>query len=166
MTHYSVDLVLRFLPDVARLALHARTSKVYIGVGRQLFAWNGNRCELIAEFPSTVRALGGSMLHTRTRIVVMLEQGVAIVWDEYGGPRVELFGTELFSPAAVLNLRGWLAVANQRECQVYGMEAERLVLIASGPGPQAPPVALVRTDHIDQFALLDESGAVMVFSVR
>ena len=58
-----------------------------------------------------------------------------------------------------------LAVVGGGGCEVYGTQDRRLALKATGPSSEGTLIAVVATDHADQFALCDSDGNVSVLQI-
>ncbi len=147
------------------LPMHARKENIYVGLGEQLVILKPENEFRIVEMPGFIRTLSGSAMHTRTRILATFERGGAIFWDDYDAGHIESFATEMTSPLAAFTQRGWLAVAARNEYSVYGTQDRRLAVKAAGIIVGQEPIAVVATDHADQFAVCDNVGNVVVLEM-
>jgi hypothetical protein len=147
------------------LPMHARKENVYVGLGEQLVILKPDEEFRILEMPGFVRTLSGSAVHSRTRILATFDRGGAIFWDDYDSGYLESFATDMTTPLATFSQRGWLAVVGRNEYQIYGTHDRRLALKAAGIIVGEEPIAVVPTDHADQFAVCDQKGNVVVLQM-
>lgn len=147
------------------LPMHARNENVYVGLGEQIAVLKKDDEFRFIEMPGFIRTLSGSAMHTRTRVLATFERGGAVFWDDYDSGHIETFATEMPAPLAAFTQRGWLAVAAKNEYCVYGAHDRRLEVKAAGIVVGDEPIAVVATDHADQFAICDGAGNVVVMQM-
>ena len=109
--------------------------------------------------------MGPVLLHSRTRILATFDQGGAIFWDDYDSEHIASFATELTNPLATFTPRGWLAVVGSGEYLVYATHERQITARAGGIVVGQEPIAIVATDHADQFAIADVAGNVVVMQM-
>jgi tetratricopeptide (TPR) repeat protein len=142
----------------------ARHQRVYVAVGETLHLIGGHAPKRIA-LPDNPLRLAGSAVHTRPRVAASFASGGAVIWDYPDTASVEAFGKDLESPQATFTPHGWLIVAAKEESHVYLTQDSKLTFKAIGPGSNSPPIAVMATDHAQQYATLTSDGRVAVYSI-
>jgi len=119
---------------------------------------------LVAGFRSIatgdgILALAVSQPLLGRRVVAALQRGLAVCWDVGDESRTH-FAEEREAPIAGFTLSGWLVAAGAARCRVWRLHDSAVSLMASLPCAGRKPVAVLRTTHLHEFALLWEDGAV------
>jgi len=136
----------------------------FVGFGRRLVVVRrGNESTAIAT-DDDILALAVSQPLLGRRVVAALQRGLAVCWD-VGDESCTHFAEELEAPIVGFTLSGWLVAADAAQCQVWRLHDSAVSLTASFPCTGQKPVAVLRTTHLHEFALLWEDGAVRRYRV-
>jgi hypothetical protein len=145
------------------LACFSRGDETLIGYGRLLLRRRGR--QTLAEMPSAIHSITGSLPHTRTRIVVGCQHGGVLVWGDERDAAQFPFAGDLFQPCVGINRGGWIAAATRDVVQIYGTHEGKLSFIAELSGPNADPIVVLSTDHARRIAVATDDGKVVIYEV-
>jgi len=154
------DLFLRGVPFVTR------GRDCYFALGKSLYVAREGKPVDVRSMDAAIRSLAVSPPHSRTRIVVGLENGGVVFWTEDLSEPPEWFDRDLPAPRVGLNWNGQLIAAADDRVEVYDTRNRRLSLRATIPLPQGdPPVAVLAPLNPDEFAVLTQSGRMKVYEL-
>ena len=140
------------------MPLYVREDMVYLGIGNWLIVLKSSLPAKGVELSRPIVALHGSARFSQARIVVALESGAVLFWDDEG--RMSEFAAELSNPVCQFTASGWLAAASDDQCQIYRTGTNRIELKARMSN-RSRPIAILCTAHPDQFALLVPAAQFM-----
>ena len=152
-------------PDCFRGALHARTNRVYLGLGSRIMILDRSKTPEFMELSRPIHQLVGSAPHTRPRIAATFQRGGEVFWDDFEPANASPFATEMERPLACFNRAGYLIAACEGCCQVYSTQDRRLQWKAevSLSGPR--PIAILGSPRNDQFGLFTPKGEILVYEI-
>jgi len=164
----AVHFELQDLPDLdyilrQPLPFYCRAADYYLGIGPRLI--HKRLRQTVCAVPSPILSITGSALHSRPRIVLGCEQGGAILWGDTADAPHTTFASELAEPAVGLNRGGWLIAATADNIEVFSTTGGKLHFAATAPGPQDQPLAVLSTPENHRFALITQSGQVLIYEI-
>lgn len=145
--------------------LFVRDGVIYLAIGSKIVKCTSAGKSGEFECPAQVRALSGSLPHTRPRIVAALERGGKIFWDAPSDRHEVQFAKELCEPSIGLTRAGWLIAAARNEIEVYSTERRQLFLHGQIASAADKPVAILGNTSANDFAVLEESGKVSLYRI-
>lgn len=148
------------------VSLVVRDYSLYIGLANRLIVIRPKGSMDLVELPEIVRSIACSALHTRRRIAVTFDVGGQLIWDEGSLSRREWFGMSLTSPVVAFITGGWLVAASHTDCEIYSSNDQRLRLHARLQWPESSePVSVMKTDVVNEFAVLFANGRFLTYRV-
>lgn len=150
-------------PADAVSAIAAVRDEVYIGWGRDVLCYAPTGPSLIEPMRGLVRDLVTSHGPTDRKVVATLDEGCALI-HRSGGSR--FFAQDFSEPLAVFLRSDKIVVIDggRPRGRVYAMRDDTdVVQIADFTFTGEPPIAVVPTDYLDQFATVTADGLITVY---
>ncbi|QDU75591.1 hypothetical protein Pan97_26250 [Bremerella volcania] len=142
--------------------MHATSKYVYVGLGGDLVVHDHDATRSVT-LDQTICRLVGSFPNTRPRLLVSLEQGARIYWDDYVDGRAFDFATELNSPYLAFSRGGNIIAASDRACQIYSTRNTKMELV--GELQLGAAVRGVITGNApEQFGIVQKDGRIAIYS--
>ena len=145
--------------------MHARNSKVYLGLDNRVITFDPSPSEEILELRYAVRSLVGSAPHTRPRIAATFEEGGEVFWDDFEKTTIQPFATGMANPIACFNRGGYLIAACADGCEVYATQDRKVRLVADTEWPEPRPVAVLSGPRTDQFGIVTPGGEIRIYEI-
>ena len=145
------------------LPFYARERTYYLGLGTKLLSLRGR--QEVTTVHSPIRAITGSGLHTRARIVLACQRGGVVVWGATARQPATAFSMDLVEPVVGLARGGWLAAATSDTIEVLSTHGGQLTWRGAIAGPGQEPLAVLATHSANRFAVLTTEGLVNVYEV-
>lgn len=149
---------------ITPLPFHVRSDKVYLGLHDNLMTFRGSELSENMKMPYPIRDISGSTTNTRVRIAVSYEQGGMIYWDHISGSSQSI-AREMRNPSTMFTRSGLLVAANSERFEVYRTKGGRAELLAERDAIGAAPLAMLKVQNPDQFAICGSDGVIRIFEV-
>ncbi|MEN1678431.1 MAG: hypothetical protein AAGJ46_02485 [Planctomycetota bacterium] len=150
--------------------MHATADRVVLGVGRHLIGVKSSEVEVLEELPQNITSLTGGGPYAAPVLATSMELGVALIRLGAEG-YMQVIAPEMQQPAALLNLGGFLVVADENRVQAYELKSltsgrqskQRCVEATHDTGV---PIAVLATEQTNRFLLVSERGVVTVYEAK
>jgi hypothetical protein len=118
-----------------------------------------------AETP--IRFLVPSSPNLPLCMAAVLDKGVSLHWGDSLRPDAEILCGELLSPLAGFTANGTLILVASNQGRICDVAPDRIrsIMEFTFPIPPIDPIALVRAEGPNQFALFSKDGKVQIFRV-
>jgi hypothetical protein len=146
--------------------LHVHSGAATLVWGRHLLTSKESLGAEAFELPSPAISLCGASQNLRPRLAMAFEEGGAMVWRERRETQLVRFGADMSRPALGFLRAGWLIAADKSQVEVYQTGDRQLSLHGSATlSGQGCPIAVVAHRRRDEFALVFDSGQVLMCEV-
>ncbi|HUG70386.1 MAG TPA: hypothetical protein VMM76_21735, partial [Pirellulaceae bacterium] len=146
------------------IMMHASHEAVYIASEVTLLRVGNNGDQSTDSFEVPIKSLAGTMPHTRTRLAIGFQQGGYVLWPGTADESdAHAFGQDLSDFETCFTKGGALVAISASGGEIYSTHDGKVELIATLKGSGEPPLAVVPTSHMKQFAVFTPSGAVQVY---
>lgn len=148
------------------LPIAAGTGGIFLGVG-------ANLCRLrapgydndIVPTPSPITHFVASAKGARPRLVVGMETGGLMIWDDDFSGRFTTFADDMLEPRCALTRDGSLVAAGHGKLEVYSSVDRRLKLSGQLAVQGLSACAAVARRQVNRFALLSTDGALRIYDL-
>ncbi len=147
------------------LPFHASRGRFYVGIRGQLSVMENKRIQEQIDLDQLIVSVVGSPPNTRRRLVVAMEKGASLLWDERGGLRMQSFSHELNSPRVCFCRGGHLVAADDERYEVHRTVGHRIVSIAESAHGMKDVIAVVPTPQTKGFSLIASSGQIQMYEL-
>ncbi|WDI41956.1 hypothetical protein [Bremerella sp. P1] len=162
LNEYIQQLMMFIEAPTRACPMHATSKHVFLGLGSEL-VFHDHHTTRSVTLDQPIHRIVGSYPNTRPRLLVSLEQGARIYWDDYFDGREFDFATELSSPYLAFTRGGNVIAASDQACQIYSTRNSKMELV--GELQLGKPVRQVITGNApEQFGIVQKEGRIAIYS--
>jgi hypothetical protein len=145
----------------------AQRDHLWFGIGHGLILHRHRVPTASWEAETPIRALVPSAPNLPLCMAAVLHKGVSLHWADKLKPETEIICGELLSPLAAFTANGTLILVASNQGRICDVSSDGVKSITefTFPIPPLDPIALVRAEGPNQFALFSKDGKVKVFRV-
>ncbi len=158
------DEIEPWLPeDGSSIPMWASSKHIYIGLGTLLRINDQGDSWREVEFDSNIIRLTGSFPNTRSRLLISLEQGAMIYWDDNYDGRDVAFARDMERPYLAFTRSGHVVAASGKKCQILATRNDKIELIGEIDLP-SEAYGLVTGNAPEEFGIVQEYGSIAIYS--
>ncbi len=162
LAEYVQQLLPLIETPVGNIPMHATARYVYLGLGNELVIHDYHATRTMT-LEQPIHRLVGSYPNTRPRLLVSLQQGARIYWDDYFDGREFNFATELSSPYLAFTRGGNVIAGSERTCQIYSTRNSKMEIV--GELQVGATIRGVITGNApEQFGVVQQDGRIAIYS--
>jgi tetratricopeptide (TPR) repeat protein len=115
----------------------------------------------LIDLPHAGKEIAISPVFTRARFAVTMREGAMVIWPDDN--KHQVVGTTLFDPVAAFLRDGTLLLISADAGLAFNTHGGKVTHLATFSGPGRPPIAVLPTEAMDEFAVFTTDGVVRVY---